>query len=153
MGFEQPFSTAGCTGKADDFVEKKGQIRESDPCNGENPQVLYIMNLDSLVAFENFEWLLMTPAVICNNCNFTKQYWSNILSNEFLGGDIWMLQVILSHAKCQWNVCYNKLKQVNFQKTDVGGETQDICQELAVTSGHTKSFFYEIFGRFLQTWR
>ena len=23
MGFEQPFSTAGCTGKADDFVEKK----------------------------------------------------------------------------------------------------------------------------------
>ena len=100
-----------------------------------------------------FEWLLMTPVVICNNCNFTKQYWSNILSNEFLGGDIWMLQVILSHAKCQWNVCYNKLKQVNFQKTDVGGETQDICQELAVTSGHTKSFFSEIFGRFLRTWR
>ena len=46
------------------------------------------MNLVSLVAFENFEWLLMTPAVICNNCNFTKQYWSNILSNEFLGGNI-----------------------------------------------------------------
>ena len=28
----------------------------------------------SLVAFENFEWLLMTSAVIYNNCNFTKQY-------------------------------------------------------------------------------
>ena len=111
-----------------------------------NPQVLYIMNLDSLVAFENFEWLLMTPAVICNNCNFTKQYWSNILSNEFLGGDIWMLQVILSLAKCQWNVCYNKLKQGNFQKTDVGGETQDIfknLQSLVVILNH---FFLRYLG-------
>ena len=55
---------------------------------------------------------------------------------------------ILSHVKCQWKVC---LKQANFQKTDVGGESQDICQELAVTSGHTKSFFSKIFGRFLKT--
>ena len=51
-----------------------------------------------------------------------------------------------------WKVCY-KLKQGNFQKTDVGGESQDICQELAVTSVHTKSFFAKIFGRFLKTWR
>ena len=36
-----------------------------------------------------------------------------------------MLLAILSHVKCQWKVCYNKLKQGNFQKTDVGGETQD----------------------------
>ena len=50
-------------------------------------------------------------------------------------------------------VCYNKLKQGNFQKTDVGGESQDICQELAVTSGHTKSFFSKILGRFLKTQR
>ena len=96
------------------------------------------MNLVSLEAFENFKWLLMTPAVICNNCNFTKQYWSKILSNEFLlGGDIWTLPAILSRVKCQKKVYYNKLKQGNFQKTDVGGESQDICQELAVTSGHT----------------
>ena len=46
------------------------------------------MNLVSLVVFENFEWLLMTPAVIYNSCNFTKQYWTKILSNELSGGDI-----------------------------------------------------------------
>ena len=131
----------------------QNQIWDSDARKGENLQVLHIMNLVSLVAFENFEWLLMTPAVICNNCNFTKQYWSNILSNEFLGGNIWTLLAILSHVKCQWKVCYNNLKQGNFQKPDVGGESQDICQGLAVTSGHTKSFFAEIFGRFLKTWR
>lgn len=46
---------------------------------------------------------------------------------------------------CQWKVCYNKLKQENFQKTDVGDESRDICQDLAVTTngnGHTKSFFF-----------
>ena len=64
-----------------------------------------------------------------------------------------MLLAMLSHVKCQWKVCYNKLKQGNFQKADVGGEIQDICQELAVTSGHTKSFFAKIFGRFLKTRR
>ena len=101
---------------------KKGQIfikikSGSDAYEGENLKVLYMMNLVSLVIFENFEWWLMTPAaVICNNCNFTKQYWSNILSNEFLGGDIWTLLAILSCVKCQWKVCYNKLKQGNFQK-------------------------------------
>ena len=98
------------------------------------------MNLVSLPAFENFKWLLMTPAVIYNKCNFIKQYWSNILSNEFLGGNIWMLPAILSHVQCQWKVCYNKLKQENFLKTDVGGKIQDICQELVVTSFYT-SFF------------
>ena len=51
-----------------------------------------------------------------------------------------MLLAILSHVKSQWKVCYNKLKQENFQKTDVGGEIQDICQELVVTSSYT-SFF------------
>ena len=60
VGFEQPFSTAGCTCKADDFVEKKvrfssNQIRGSDANEGESLQVLYIMNLVSLVAFENFK--------------------------------------------------------------------------------------------------
>ena len=59
-----------------------------------------------------------------------------------------MLPAILSRVKCQWKVCYNTLKQGNFQKTDVGGESQDICQELAVTSGHTKSFLPKIFGKF-----
>ena len=90
----------------------------------------------------------MTPAVICNNCNFTKQCWSNILSNEFLSGDIWTFPAILSHVKCQWKVCYNKLKKGNFQKTDVGEESQDICQELTVTSDHTKSFFLRYLGDF-----
>ena len=104
----------------------QNQIWESDARKGENLQVLHIMNLVSLVAFENFEWLLMIQAVICNNCNFTKQHWSNILSIEFLGGNICTLLVILSHVKCQWKVCYNKLKQGNFQKTDFGGESQDI---------------------------
>ena len=66
---------------------------------------------------------------------------------------IWTLPAILSCVKCQWKVCYNKLKQGNFQKADVGGESQDICQELPVTSGHTKSFFSMIFGRFLKIWR
>ena len=80
------------------------------------------MNLICLVAFENFKWLLMTPGVIYNDCNFTKEYWSNILSNQLLHGNIWMSLAILSHAKCQWKVCYNKLKQENFQKTHVGGE-------------------------------
>ena len=116
----------------------QNQIRESDARKAENLQVLHIMNLISLVAFENFEWLLMTEAVICNNCNFTKQYWSNILSNEFLGGDIWMLLAILSHVKSQWKVCYNKLKQGNFQKTDVGGESQDIY--LSRTCSHQWSY-------------
>ena len=69
------------------FQNLKGhqnQIRGSDAREGENLQVLYIMNLVSLVAFEDFKWLLiMTPALICNNCSFTKQYWSNILSVIF----------------------------------------------------------------------
>ena len=84
----------------------------------------------------------MTPTVICIDCNFTKQDWSNILSNEFLGGNIWMVMAVLSVSASGKFVRYNKLKQGNFQKTDVGGESQDICQELAVTSDHTKSFFF-----------
>ena len=60
MGFEQPFSTAGCTGKADGLVEKRpnfhqNQIWESAICEGDNLQKLYIMNLVSLVAFEKFK--------------------------------------------------------------------------------------------------
>ena len=47
--------------------------------------------------------------------------------------------------KCQWKVCY-KLNQEIFQKTDIGGESQDICQELAVTSGHTKLIFNFFLG-------
>ena len=44
MGFEQPFSTAGCTGMADGFISKRSnfhqnQIRESDAREGENLQV------------------------------------------------------------------------------------------------------------------
>ena len=79
MGFEQSFSFAGRADKADGLVEKRpnfhqNQIRESDACERKNLQVLYIMNLTSLVAFENFELLLMTSVVIYNNCNFTKQH-------------------------------------------------------------------------------
>ena len=51
---------------------------------------------------------------------------------------------ILSHVKCQWKVCDNKLKQGNFLKADAGGESQDICQELEVTSGHP--FFLRYLG-------
>ena len=79
MGLEQPFSTAGQTDKADGLVEKRpnfhqNQIRESDACERKNLQVLHIMNLTSLVAFESFELLLMTSVVIYNNCSFTKQH-------------------------------------------------------------------------------
>ena len=46
------------------------------------------------------------------------------------------------------------LIQGNFQKTDVEGKSQDICQEPAVTSVHTKAFFSMIFGGgFLKTWQ
>ena len=38
-----------------------------------------------------------------------------------------------------------------FKKTDIGGESLDICEELAVSSGHTKSFFSKIFWRFFKT--
>ena len=53
-----------------------------------------------------------------------------------------MVMAVLSVSASGKFVRYNKLKQGNFQKTDVGGESQDICQELAVTSDHTKSFFF-----------
>ena len=52
----------------------QNQIRDCDTCERENLQVVYIMNLVILVAFEIFESLLMTPAVNYNNCNFAKQY-------------------------------------------------------------------------------
>ena len=58
--------------KGPNFNQNK--IWESNACEGESLQVLYIVNLVSLVAFENFEELLMTPAIIYNNGNFTKQY-------------------------------------------------------------------------------
>ena len=67
-----------------------------------------------------------------------------MLSKELLGGNIWIPPAILSCVKYQWNGCNNKLKQRHFQKTDVGGESQYIFQELAVTSGHTKSFFKDV---------
>lgn len=38
------------------------------------------------------------------------------------------------------------LIQGNFQKTDVEGKSQDICQEPAVTSVHTKAFFLRYLG-------
>ena len=60
--------------------------------------------------------------------------------------------MILSCAKCQWEVFCNKLKQGYFQKCDNVGESLDICQELESDSGHTKSFVSKIFGRFLKTW-
>ena len=38
-------------------------------------------------------------------------------------------------------------------QTDVGGESQDMCQELEVASGHTKSFSSKIFWGLLKTKR
>ena len=46
---------------------------------------------------------------------------------------------------------YNKFNQGNFQKIDIESESQDICQELTVTSGRAKQSFPEIFGTFLKT--
>ena len=38
----------------------------------------------------------------------------------------------------------NKFNHGNFQKTDAGSKSQDICQELTVTIGHTQASFSEI---------
>ena len=51
-----------------------------------------------------------------------------------------MPPVILSCIKCLWKVCYNKLKQGNFQKTDVGDESQNICQELSCQWGFFRKY-------------
>ena len=32
--------------------------------------------------------------------------------------------------------------QGNFQKADVRGKSQDLCQEITVTTGHTKVFIF-----------
>ena len=60
-------------------LKKINNFRESDAPKGENLEVLHIMNLVSLVAFENFVWLLMIHklsfAIIVTL--LTKQYWSN----------------------------------------------------------------------------
>ena len=39
-----------------------------------------------------------------------------------------------------------KFNPGNFQKTDVGGKSQDIYRELTVTNGHTKAFFLRYLG-------
>ena len=42
-------------------------------------------------------------------------------------------------------ISYNKFNLENYQKTDVGGKSQDICQELTVTNTHTlKNSFYAL---------
>ena len=38
----------------------------------------------------------------------------------------------------------NKFNHGNFQKTDAGSKSQDICQELTVTPGHTQASSSEI---------
>ena len=38
----------------------------------------------------------------------------------------------------------NKFNHASFQKTDAGSKTQDICQELTVTTGHTEASSSEI---------
>ena len=38
----------------------------------------------------------------------------------------------------------NKFNHGNFQKTDAGSKSQDICQELTVTTGHTQASSSEI---------
>ena len=45
---------------------------------------------------------------------------------------------------CEKFVISNKFNQGNFQKTNAGSKSQDICQELTVTSGHAKAYFTEI---------
>ena len=125
----------------------QNQIRKSDSCEGENLQVPYIMNLVSLV--ENFEWLFVTPGAIYNNRNFTKQYWSNILSNELLGGYIWTLPVILSCVKCQWKVCYNKLKRGNLKKLMFEVKAKIFVKNLqspVVILNHSRDMVHSCYG-------
>ena len=122
------------------------QIWESNTREGENLQMLYIMNLVSLVVLENFELsAVITPSVI-----------SNILSNEALGGNIWIFPVILSCVKGQWKVCYNKLKQGNFQKNCCWwwnprylSRTCSCCDPVVIQN----HFLSTIFGRLLKTRR
>ena len=92
----------------------------------------------------------MTSAVIYKNCNLTKQFENKIFSSEFLGGNILMPLAIIKPSLVPVK-SYNKFNQGNFQKTDTEGKSQDICQELTVTCGHTKLFFSELFGGFLKT--
>ena len=79
----------------------------------------------------------MTSAVIYKNCNLTKQFGSKILNNEFLDGNISMTLAIVKPSLVPVK-SYNKFNQGKFQKNDIGGKSQDICQERTVTSGHTK---------------
>ena len=39
---------------------------------------------------------------------------------------------------------HNKFNHGNFQKTDAGCKSEDTCQELTVTTGHTKAYSSEI---------
>ena len=38
----------------------------------------------------------------------------------------------------------NKFNHGNFQNNDAGGKSQDVCQELTVTTGHIQAFSSEI---------
>ena len=92
-GLHQFFSIAECASEVDRRFENVVQIfmkitsgiatpiKKSHKCHKS-------WVLDCLVVSEKFKSLLMTLAIIHNNCTLSKQFWSNILSNSFLGVDI-----------------------------------------------------------------
>ena len=74
----------------------------------------------------------MTSAVIYKNCNLGKQFERKYyVYNKFLGGNILMFLAIIKSSLVPV-ISYNKFK--HFQKTDSECKSQDICQELTVTS-------------------
>ena len=94
-----------------------------------------------MVAFRKFERVLTTSAVIYNNCRLKKQFGIKILSDEFSGGNILMPLVIIK-SSLGLVKSHNMFNQGNVQKNDTKGKSQDICQELTVTRGHTKVLFF-----------
>ena len=103
--------------------------------------VILIINFSLLVAFRKFEWVLTTYTVIYNNCSLKKQFGIKILSDEFSGGNILMPLVIIKSSLGPVK-SHNMFNQGNVQKNDTKAKSQDICQELTVTRGHTKVLFF-----------
>ena len=71
-----------------------------------------------------------------------------ILSNKFLGFNILMPLVIIKSSLLPIK-SYIKFNQGSVQKLDTEDKSQDIYQELTVTSGH--QIFLEIFAGLLKT--
>ena len=109
-GLEQLFSIAERASEVDRLFENVGQIfmkitsGRAAPIKKTVHKCRKSWILDCLVVSEKFESLLMTLASIHNKCTLSKQFWSNILSNSFLGGEILTFSAVLSGLSSLWKV-------------------------------------------------